>query len=157
MSPDGPRLGIISDTHGWLRPEAAAALQGCAAILHAGDIGDPGLLDRLSQIAPVTAVRGNVDREDDVRLPLIHVYLWQNEYFYLLHNLDDLQIDPRAAGFRAVIYGHSHRASLERKDGVLYLNPGSAGPTRFGEPASLAILRLGAQGPEAEFVRLEGA
>jgi uncharacterized protein len=155
MSLISRKIGIISDTHGWLRPEAEDALQGCEAILHAGDVGDKKILERLAKIAPVTAVRGNVDRDDGAELPPTHVYLWQNQYLYLIHNLDDMEIDPRAAGFSAVIYGHSHRAKIEQKDSILYLNPGSAGPNRFGEPASLAVLYIGSQGLEADLIRLQ--
>jgi hypothetical protein len=134
-------IGVISDTHGLLRPEALAALQGSDRIVHAGDIGDPEILDRLSEIAPVTAVRGNVDRESWVRnIPETNVLECDGVSIYVLHILESLDLTPKAAGIGAVVYGHSHVAKQEIKDGVLYFNPGSAGPRRFQLPVTVGKL-----------------
>ncbi len=130
-------VGLISDTHGLLRPEALAALAGCSLILHAGDVGAPEILDRLREIAPVIAVRGNIDR---IPLPETAVAETPAGRIYLIHNVHDLEIDPRAAGFRAVLSGHSHKPSATERDGVLYLNPGAAGPRRFRLPVTVATL-----------------
>jgi putative phosphoesterase len=136
-------IGIISDTHGLLRPEAVAALQGSALIIHAGDVGDPTILDELRRIAPVVAVRGNVDRGAWADgLPLSEIVEHEGERLYVLHILEDLDLDPPTAGFHAVISGHSHKPKMERKDGVLYFNPGSAGPRRFDLPVSVGRLSV---------------
>ena len=136
-------IGVISDTHGLLRPEALAALQGSDFILHAGDIGNPKILDKLNTIAPVTAVRGNIDRDFWAKsIPETNVLEAGGLSIYMLHNLDTLDLKPRAAGFSAVIYGHSHKPAQELKDGVLFFNPGSAGPRRFRLPISVGILRI---------------
>jgi putative phosphoesterase len=149
-------LGVISDTHGLLRPEAIDTLHGCAHIVHAGDVGDPAILDRLAAIAPVTAVRGNVDTADWARrLPLVDVVEMAGRFIYVIHQRDHLDIDPRAAGIAAVIYGHSHRPDIETRDGVLYLNPGSAGPRRFSLPVTVARVRMAAAGLEPEIVQLQ--
>lgn len=149
------RIGVISDTHGLLRPQAVKALQGVDFIIHAGDIGAPAILDNLSRIAPVKAVRGNTDRGEWARvLPLTEVVEVGEVQLYVLHDLHTLDLEPQAAGFAAVIFGHSHRPHLERKDGVLYLNPGSAGPRRFTLPVSLACLQVQGRSLEAEFVPL---
>jgi uncharacterized protein len=133
------RIGVISDTHGLLRPQAVKALKGVELIIHAGDIGNPEVLAALEQIAPVQAVRGNTDRGDwAADLPLTRVVEVGGVHLYVLHELFCLDLDPAAAGFAAVIFGHSHHPHLERKNGVLYLNPGSAGPKRFTLPVSLA-------------------
>jgi uncharacterized protein len=125
-------IGVISDTHGLLRPEAVTALRGADRIIHAGDIGDPTILERLSEIAPVTAVRGNVDREAWAKnIPETNVLEVEGVSIYVLHILENLDLKPRSAGIDAVIYGHSHVPKQELKDGVLYFNPGSAGPRRF--------------------------
>jgi uncharacterized protein len=125
-------IGVISDTHGLLRPEALSLLEGSDYILHAGDIGDPRILDRLRAIAPVTAVRGNVDRQAGAeKLPSSEVLEVSGLAIYMLHNIEDLDLNPQSAGFSAVVYGHSHVAKQEGKFGVLYFNPGSAGPRRF--------------------------
>ncbi len=135
------RIGILSDTHGLLRPEVLPALQSCEHILHAGDVGQAAILIALRQIAPVTAIRGNVDRSGLCgALPETEMVTLGGRVFYLLHNLDDLDINPRAAGVSAVIYGHTHEAAMRWKDDVLYLNPGSIGPRRFHLPVTLAIL-----------------
>jgi putative phosphoesterase len=137
------RVGVISDTHGLLRPSALAALHGCDPIIHAGDVGDPGILAALEEIAPLFIVRGNVDRADWARrLPPNACVEIDGLMIYVLHDIAELDFDPAAAGFRAVIYGHSHRPSAERISGVLYLNPGSAGPRRFDLPVTLAHLTL---------------
>jgi putative phosphoesterase len=125
-------IGVISDTHGLLRPEAVTALRGADRIIHAGDIGDPTILERLSEIAPVTAMRGNVDREAWAKnIPETNVLEVEGVSIYVLHILENLDLKPRSAGIDAVIYGHSHVPKQELKDGVLYFNPGSAGPRRF--------------------------
>jgi len=132
-------IGVISDTHGLLRPEAVAALAEVDHILHAGDVGDASILDRLRAIAPVTAIRGNVDTAGPCsQLPATEAVEVAGKTFYLVHAIEDLDIEPHAAGIAAVIYGHSHRPSIEERNGVLYLNPGSAGPRRFDLPVALA-------------------
>jgi putative phosphoesterase len=149
------RVGVISATHGLLRPEAVAALRGVDHILHAGDVGDPEILEVLAAIAPLTAIRGNIDRTGVcARLPPIEVVELDEQTIYMLHSLDDIDLDPVAAGFGIVVSGHSHQPSIERRNGVLYLNPGSAGPRRFSLPVSLAFLRLGGAEPVAEILRL---
>jgi putative phosphoesterase len=136
-------IGIISDTHGLLRPEALAALHGSDYIIHAGDIGDAAILDKLREIAPVTAIRGNIDREPWARkFPTTGVLEVGDVSIYVLHNLAELDLKPEAAGFAAVIYGHSHVPKSETKKGVLYFNPGSAGPRRFKLPVSLGKLNV---------------
>jgi uncharacterized protein len=132
-------IGVISDTHGLLRPEAVAALRGVDYILHAGDVGDAAILAALREIAPLTAIRGNVDVSGVCgQLPATEVVVLGGCLFYLVHALQDIDINPRAAGIAAVIYGHSHRPDVDQRDGVLYLNPGSAGPRRFSLPVTLA-------------------
>lgn len=151
-----PRIGVISDTHGLLRPEAMAALQGCDAILHAGDIGSADVLVELATIAPTTAVRGNNDKGDwadslaetewiDIDGVLIH----------LLYDIADLDVDPQAAGIRVIVSGHSHRPHIEERAGILHLNPGSAGPRRFRLPISLAILEIDHGHASARIVELD--
>ena len=136
-------VGVISDTHGLLRPEAVAALAGVDQILHAGDVGTPDILARLKAIAPTTAVRGNVDHGVwATALPLTDVARLGTLDVYMLHDLATLDVDPVAAGFAAVITGHSHQPKAEWTRGVLYLNPGSAGPRRFTLPVTLSILRI---------------
>ena len=138
-------LGLISDTHGLLRPEAIRALTGADQIIHAGDIGDPRILAELHYLAPVVAVRGNIDKGDWAQsLPLTTV--WESEAanlsVYVLHDLHELDLDPEAAGFRIVVSGHSHQPSSVERGGVLYVNPGSAGPRRFRLPVTIARLNL---------------
>ena len=134
-------IGVISDTHGLLRPEAIDVLRGANHIIHAGDIGDPAILDRLSEVAPVTAVRGNVDREPWAKnIPETNVLEIDGVSIYILHILENLDLKPAAARFEAVIYGHSHVPKQEMKDGVLYFNPGSAGPRRFQRPVTIGKL-----------------
>jgi len=135
------RIGLISDTHGLLRPEALAFLAGCDHIVHGGDIGSPEILERLAAIAPVTAVRGNNDREPWAAAVPETDFLQVGELFiYALHDLALLDIDPAAAGVRVVVSGHSHQPLVDERDGVLYVNPGSAGPRRFRLPISAGEL-----------------
>jgi len=135
------RVGVVSDTHGLVRPEALRALRGSQRIVHAGDVGGPEVLAALRKIAPVTAVRGNNDRGAWARaLPAARVVRIGGARIYLLHDLHALDIDPAAAGFQVVIAGHSHQPRMERKGGVLYFNPGSAGPRRFSLPLSVGRL-----------------
>jgi putative phosphoesterase len=149
------RIGVISDTHGLLRKEVLRELEECQQIFHAGDVGKPEILEALQRIAPLTVVRGNVDGGAWAdALPDTTVAQVENQLFYLIHNLADLEISPAAGGFNAVIYGHSHHAKQEQRQGVLYLNPGSAGPTRFGLPASMALLRIDDERLEVDFVTL---
>ncbi len=136
-------LGVISDTHGLLRPEALAALSGVEHILHAGDVGNPGILDALREIAPVTAIRGNIDTHGPcAELPPTEAVELDGRLFYLVHSVHDLDINPAAAGIAAVISGHSHQPGFATRNGVLYLNPGSAGPRRFRLPVTLALLEI---------------
>jgi len=136
-------LGVISDTHGLLRPEALRALREVKLIIHAGDVGAPEILSQLKNIAPVFAVRGNVDTQPWAReLPETAVVDVAGLSFYLLHNLRELDLKPEASGFRAVISGHTHQAEQQERNGVLYLNPGSAGPRRFHLPVTLALLEV---------------
>jgi len=149
-------VGVISDTHGLVRPEALQALRGVELILHAGDVGAPEVLTALRTIAPVFSVRGNVDREDWARnLPKTRTVEVGGYTIYLLHDLHNLDLDPAAAGFRAVISGHSHHPGTEQRNGVLYLNPGSAGPRRFRLPVSVALLKIGREFLEARLVELK--
>ncbi|MGE0815082.1 MAG: metallophosphoesterase family protein [Vicinamibacterales bacterium] len=139
-------VGVISDTHGLLRQTAIEALRGVDLIVHAGDVGGPDVLDALRALAPTVAVRGNVDTSPWGRtLPETEVVDVAGRQLYVLHDRAALDLDPRAAGFAAVIFGHSHRPEAVEKDGVLYLNPGSAGPRRFSLPISLA--RVTVDGP----------
>jgi uncharacterized protein len=135
------KIGVISDTHGLLRPEAIGALQGSDRVIHAGDIGDPQILGRLAEIAPVTAVLGNVDREVWTRkIPETDVLEVDGVSIFVVHILQELDLKPEAAGFVAVVCGHSHVPKQEVKNGVLYFNPGSAGPRRFDLPVSVGRL-----------------
>jgi len=149
------RIGIISDTHGLLRPEAQQALRGVQLLIHAGDVGAPEILTQLKLIAPVFAVRGNVDTQPWAQeLPLTTVVQTSGFHFYVLHNLQDLDLKPQAAGFDAVISGHTHQADQHHDAGVLYLNPGSAGPRRFQLPVTLALLEIAKKPWRVEIVRL---
>jgi uncharacterized protein len=148
-------IGLISDTHGLLRPEAERALQGVKLIIHAGDVGDPEILARLKRIAPVFAVRGNVDTEPwAVELPLNTVVEADGASFYVLHNLREMDLRPDAAKFDFVISGHTHQHEQSDRNGVLFINPGSAGPRRFKLPITLALLDLAIRPWKAEFVQL---
>jgi len=151
------RIGLISDTHGLLRPAALDVLRGSDFIVHAGDIGE-GVLETLSTIAPVSAVRGNNDRApwaerlaETLRLRFGEVTL------HVLHDLADLDIDPQAAGVDVVVTGHSHRPKIERRGGVLYVNPGSAGPVRFKLPVAVALLQVAGKDVSARIVELESS
>jgi len=148
-------IGAISDTHGLLRPEAIEALRGSDQIIHAGDIGSPEILEQLSTIAPVTSVRGNVDKGVWCRmLPETQVVELGGISIYVLHDLAQLDLKPRAAGFAAVVSGHSHVPKQETRDGVLYFNPGSAGPRRFKLPVSIGKLILENGGVRGELLPL---
>lgn len=141
------RIGVISDTHGLLRPEAEQCLAGVAHIIHAGDIGRPEVIDGLRRIAPVIAIRGNVDTADwAARYPDTRTIKLGGRAIHVLHDIHDLRLDPASSGIDVVISGHSHRPGIETVDGVLYLNPGSAGPRRFSLPITVATLELGEGG-----------
>ncbi len=136
-------IGVISDTHGLLRSEAIKALGGSHRILHAGDVGDLAILERLAEIAPVNAIRGNIDIEPWTRkLPETEAMEIEEVSIYMVHDLARLDLKPEAAGFRVVIHGHSHQPNIEEKNGVLYFNPGSAGPRRFRLPVSVGRLTI---------------
>ena len=136
-------VGVISDTHGLLRPEAVAALRGSEHIIHAGDIGAADIIPVLQEIAPVTAIRGNVDLEPwAMKFPETEIVEIDGRSIYVIHNLNALDLNPRAAGFAAVISGHSHKPKQQVKDGVLYFNPGSAGPRRFKLPITVGRLEI---------------
>ena len=136
-------IGVISDTHGLLRPEALDALRGSDHIVHAGDVGGPEILDQLREIAPVTVVRGNVDRGGWARaLPKSEVLEAERTAIYVIHILSELDLKPESAGLAAVIYGHSHMPKLETKNGVIFFNPGSAGPRRFNLPVTVGRLTI---------------
>jgi putative phosphoesterase len=145
-------IGVISDTHGLLRPEALEVLAGVDLIVHAGDIGPPAVIDSLQQIAPVHAVRGNVDRAFRLADWPSHTEIVEaeNQLLYVLHDLHALDLDPVAAGFRVVISGHTHNPKVDEKRGVVYLNPGSAGPRRLQLPISLARMTIGTDGEEED-------
>lgn len=154
---DAPkRIGLISDTHGLLRPQAVEALRGSELILHAGDVGKPEILTALREIAPLIAVRGNVDTSDWGRaLPEKAVAEAGDFLIYVLHDLNALDLNPVAAGFRVIVSGHSHQPGKFERDGVLYINPGSAGPRRFQLPVSVARLNLECIPFKVEFVELQ--
>jgi uncharacterized protein len=147
-------IGVISDTHGLLRPEAVAALRGVEHILHAGDVGDIAVLDALQEIAPVTAIRGNVDVSGPcAELPATNVVELGDKLFYLVHSVHDLDINPAAAGIAMVVSGHSHKASVAVRDGVVFFNPGSAGPRRFSLPVTVGFVTV-EDGVEATVMEL---
>jgi putative phosphoesterase len=149
------RIGVISDTHGLMRPEALAALEGSDLIVHAGDIGALEVIEAIQRVAPVFAVRGNVDRDPWLAdFPPTQVVEVDGTRLFVLHDLNQLDLDPRAADLQVVIFGHSHEPSVTTRRGVLYLNPGSAGPRRFHLPVTLARLQLGADDPSVEIVPL---
>ena len=148
-------IGVISDTHGLLRPEALDALRGSELIIHAGDVGKPEILERLREIAPVVAVRGNVDTAPWAEaLPETQVVRVAGRNIYVLHDRSQFVADPVTASYAAVVFGHSHQALVETRDGVLYLNPGSAGPRRFRLPITVARLRVSTELLEPEIVQL---
>jgi putative phosphoesterase len=152
------RIGLISDTHGLLRPEALAYLRGCSRIIHGGDIGGPELLESLAALAPVTAVRGN----NDSGLPSGHlnpseIIRVQDVLVYAIHDRADLDVDPRSRGIGVVVCGHSHQPSIERCDDVLFVNPGSAGPRRFKLPIALGELWVDGTEVTAQIFTIEVA
>lgn len=147
-------VGVISDTHGLLRPEAVEALRGSQMIVHAGDVGRPEILKELREIAPVTAVRGNVDGEWALGLPLADTIAVEGAFLYVLHDLAQLDLNPVVAGIQVVISGHTHKPLIEERKGVLYLNPGSAGPRRFKLPVTLARLTVDGARVSAELIEL---
>jgi len=148
-------IGLIADTHGLLRPEAVAALRGVDRILHAGDVGRISVLEELEKLAPVTAVRGNVDNGGWAeRLPMTAEIELGPVWIYMIHIVDDLDLDLVAAGFSVLVYGHSHRAVIERRGGLLRVNPGSAGPRRFDLPVTVARLTIDSRGPAAQRIDL---
>jgi putative phosphoesterase len=152
------KIGIISDTHGLLRPEVAPALKGVDRILHLGDVGKISILDELAKIAPVTAIRGNVDCDGPcAKLPETEVVLVEGVYLYMVHDVKALNLDPAAAKFAAVLSGHTHVPNFHTRKGVLYFNPGSCGPRRFELPVTIGVLTLSAHGelkPEIVHLRL---
>lgn len=149
------RVGLISDTHGLLRPEALHAMRGSDYIVHAGDIGDPAILQALQRIAPVTAVRGNNDRGAGYSgIAETEVLQAGETLIYVIHDLAELDLDPAAAEFQVVVSGHSHKPSSRERDGVLYVNPGSAGPRRFSLPIAAALLHIRGRSVEAELLDL---
>lgn len=156
MNPSSVTVGLISDTHGLLRPEAVALLAGSDFIIHAGDVGSPRILDELARLAPLTAVRGNVDSGDwAMALPEVAMLTLGGIRIQVIHRLDDLTSAPVAHDVAAVIYGHSHRPGQERRDGVLYVNPGSAGPRRFSLPITLGRLTIANAVLAADLIELD--
>ena len=148
-------VGIISDTHGLVRPEAVRALKGSELLIHAGDIGNPQVIEQLHEIAPTFVVRGNNDRGAwAADLPVTQVVEVGELLFYVLHEISQLDVDPAVAGFAAVVSGHSHRPSIQFRDGVLYLNPGSAGPRRFSLPVAVARVHVSGRQMRPEIVEL---
>lgn len=150
------RLGIISDTHGLLRQEAIDALAGAEHIVHAGDVGDAMVLERLRELAPLTVVRGNIDvGRWAAALPATEMLAAAGLTLYVIHDLKELSLDPAAAGIDVVVSGHTHKPSVERRGGVLFINPGSAGRRRFSLPVTLALLDVGEAGMRIRLVDLE--
>lgn len=155
MNQNPKTIGVISDTHGLLRPEAMGALEGSDLIIHAGDVGDPKILDALKTLAPVFAVRGNVDTENWAEgLPETEVIEVDHETIYVLHDVHALDLNPAAAGFHMVVSGHSHKPGQTERDGVLFLNPGSAGPRRFDLPVTVARIDLSQKQWNVTFINL---
>jgi putative phosphoesterase len=149
------RVGLISDTHGLLRPEARAFLIGCDCIVHGGDIGDPSILDELGSMAPLIAVKGNNDRDPwSMRLAETELIRVGNIFVYVIHDLSELDIDPAAIDVRVVVSGHSHKPKIEERGGVLYVNPGSCGPRRFNLPIAVGELRVSGAAVDARVVEL---
>ena len=151
------RIGVVSDTHGLFRPEIKRALKGVERILHLGDVGDISVLKELGKIAPVTAVRGNVDREGpSSELPETEVVLIADRYVYMLHDLKLLHLDPAAGKFAAVLFGHTHLPNFDVRKGVLYFNPGSCGPRRFKLPVTVGLLKVNKDGEfKAKIIHLK--
>jgi putative phosphoesterase len=149
------RIGVVSDTHGLLRPETLEVLAGVEHIIHAGDIGSPDILPRLAEIAPVTAIRGNIDtREWARKLPAWEVVTLAARTIYVVHDIADLSLDPAAAGFDLVVFGHSHEPAIRTAAGTVYLNPGSCGPRRFRLPVTLATAEVTRDAIRPEIHRL---
>jgi uncharacterized protein len=150
------KIGVVSDTHGLLRPQVVPELAGVGRILHLGDVGNPAILKTLEAVAPVSAIRGNIDRTGECsRLPETEVLLLEDHYIYMLHSLDTLHLDPAAAKFSVVLFGHSHQPGIRRHKGVLYFNPGSCGPRRFELPVTIGLLTLEPDvEPQAKIVHL---
>ena len=149
-------VGVISDTHGLVRPQALDALRGSERIIHAGDIGSRAVLEALAAIAPLTAIRGNNDRDAWARdLPDTAAVEVGGVWLYVVHDLHDLDLDPRAAGFAAVVAGHSHKPGIADRNGTVFVNPGSAGPRRFTLPVAVARLHIAAGRVRGEVVVLE--
>ncbi|WP_278320586.1 metallophosphoesterase family protein [Clostridium thermopalmarium] len=149
------KIGVISDTHGLLRDEVVSAFNNVDMIIHAGDIGSSDIIEKLNIKAPVVAVRGNNDKgELAKRYPKTEIVEIGGKFIYILHDINELDLDPKGSGFNVVISGHSHKPSLEEKDGILYLNPGSAGPIRFRLPVSIAYLEIYENSVEAKVVEL---
>ena len=149
------RFGLLSDTHGLLRPEALRALEGVEHVVHAGDVGSPEVLEALRARFVLTVVRGNVDRGPWAEvLPLTDTVELSGTLVHVLHDLQELDLDPRAAGIQVVVSGHTHRPEIRREGGVLYVNPGSCGPRRFQLPVTVALLHVGRDGVDAELVPL---
>lgn len=151
-----PRVGLISDTHGLLRPEAVTFLRGSDRIVHAGDIGGAHILTELNALAPVTVVRGNIDKGPWAGA-IAHTEVLQVDdvFIYVIHDIAELDLDPVAAGFRVVVFGHSHQPSVRERDGVLYVNPGSSGPRRFKLPVTVAELEVDGRSVQAKLVELK--
>lgn len=157
MNRNPKTIGLISDTHGLLRPQALRALEGSDLIIHAGDVGDPEILETLNTVAPVFAVRGNVDTEPwALALPETEVLETDPAAIYVLHDVHALGLDPVAAGFRIIVSGHSHQPSRAERGGVLFLNPGSAGPRRFDLPVTVALLHMDQVPWKIDFIDLIG-
>jgi putative phosphoesterase len=148
-------VGVLADTHGLIRPEILDALSGASLLIHAGDVGSPDVLEALGRIAPVTAVRGNNDRGAwGESLPRSQVVEVESVRIYVVHDLSELELDPSAEGLRVVVTGHAHKPSIDVRDGVLYLNPGSAGPRRFDYPVTVARLQVDGDAVDPEIVHL---
>lgn len=148
-------VGVISDTHGLLRPEALDVLRGSDMIIHAGDVGKPEVIDRLGEVAPVHVVCGNIDQGSwAAALPMTELVEVGDHRFFVLHDIAQLDVNPAAAGFAAVVFGHSHRPSIETRNGVLFLNPGSAGPRRFKLPITVARVKTSGRHIRADIVDL---
>ena len=155
MSGGAFELGVISDTHGLLRPEAVTALDGCELVIHAGDVGSDEVLAELEERFTLRVVRGNVDRGGRIgRLPLTETFEVGGTTVHVLHILEELDLDPVAAEVDVVVFGHTHQPETRRRDGVLYLNPGSVGPRRFDRPVTLARMRVGMDSPDVRIIDL---
>jgi uncharacterized protein len=156
ISERGITVGVISDTHGLLRPQAVAALRGSDMIIHAGDVGNPDVIKGLEDVAPTFAVRGNIDKGTwAADLPMTELVEVGEQVFYVLHEISQLDFDPAEAGFAAVVFGHSHQPLIETRQGVLFLNPGSAGPRRFKLPIAVARIAVSGRYMHPEILELQ--